>query len=32
VEVRHCRHKGDRWLAGCKFGQELPWSVLLLFG
>jgi hypothetical protein len=32
VEVRHCRQKGDRWLAGCKFGKELPWSVLLLFG
>jgi hypothetical protein len=32
VEVRSCRRKGHRWLAGCKFTAELPWGVLLLFG
>ena len=32
VEVRHCRHTDGRWLVGCKFQNELPWSVLLLFG
>jgi hypothetical protein len=32
LEVRTCRRKGHRWLAGCKFTSELPWGVLLLFG
>jgi len=32
VLVRHCAAKGDRWHLGCQFTQELPWSVLLLFG
>jgi hypothetical protein len=32
IEVRSCRRKGHRWLAGCKFTSELPWGVLLLFG
>lgn len=32
VLVRHCAQKGDRWHLGCQFAEELPWSVLLLFG
>jgi hypothetical protein len=32
VLVRHCVAKGDRWNLGCQFTEELPWSVLLLFG
>jgi hypothetical protein len=32
VEVKHCKQQQDRWYLGCKFTQELPWSVLLLFG
>jgi hypothetical protein len=32
VMVRNCRQKDERWLLGCKFVEELPWSVLLLFG
>jgi hypothetical protein len=32
IQVRHCRPQEDRWLLGCKFMCELPWSVLLLFG
>jgi hypothetical protein len=32
VEVRHCKQRDDRWLLGCKFTEQLPWSVLLLFG
>jgi hypothetical protein len=32
IKVRHCRHREDLWLVGCAFEQELPWSVLLLFG
>jgi hypothetical protein len=32
VLVRGCRPKGNRWLLGCMFRQELPVSVLLLFG
>jgi hypothetical protein len=32
VEVRHCRRTGKHWLVGCKFVEELPWTVLLLFG
>jgi hypothetical protein len=32
IEVRHCRAKRDRWVLGCAFKEELPWSVLLLFG
>lgn len=32
VEVRHCRPKGDHYYVGCKFREELPWSVLLQFG
>jgi hypothetical protein len=32
VRVRHCVERGDRWELGCQFLEELPWSVLLLFG
>ena len=32
IRVRHCQQKDDRWLWGCAFTEELPWSVLLLFG
>ncbi|MCI0460170.1 MAG: PilZ domain-containing protein [Gemmataceae bacterium] len=32
IQIRHCRQQDDRWLWGCKFTCELPWSVLLLFG
>jgi hypothetical protein len=32
VEVRNCRPKGPRWALGCKFLEQLPWSMLLLFG
>jgi hypothetical protein len=32
VQVRYCKQKGDCWHLGCKFTQQLPWSVLLLFG
>jgi hypothetical protein len=30
--VRHCKQKGREWRIGCQFMEELPWSVLLLFG
>jgi hypothetical protein len=30
--VRHCIQKGNEWRIGCQFVEELPWSVLLLFG
>jgi hypothetical protein len=32
LEVRHCRRKGAMWYLGCKFSEELPWNVVLLFG
>jgi hypothetical protein len=32
LRVRHCRASGKRWLVGCQFVDQLPWSVLLLFG
>jgi hypothetical protein len=32
VEVKRCWNAQGQWLLGCKFLQELPWSVLLLFG
>jgi PilZ domain len=32
ILVRHCQARGDRWHLGCAFTEELPWSVLLLFG
>ncbi|CAN5405334.1 hypothetical protein BH10PLA2_BH10PLA2_31290 [soil metagenome] len=32
VCVRHCRQREDRWLLGCAFISEQPWSVLLMFG
>jgi hypothetical protein len=32
LEVRHCRRRDERWLAGCKFVENLPWTVVLLFG
>ncbi len=32
IEVRHCRQRDDRWLLGCAFRKEHPWSTLLLFG
>jgi len=30
--VRHCKQKGRDWRIGCQFVDELPWSVILLFG
>jgi hypothetical protein len=30
--VRHCKQKNQEWRIGCQFMEELPWSVLLLFG
>jgi hypothetical protein len=32
VRVRHCKQRGEAWRIGCQFMEELPWSVLLLFG
>jgi hypothetical protein len=32
VLVRHCGANKDRWQLGCQFVEELPWSILLLFG
>ena len=32
LRVRHCKQKGDNWQIGCQFMEELPWSVLLIFG
>jgi hypothetical protein len=32
VEVKHCRRTKQRWLVGCKFVQDLPWTVVLMFG
>ncbi|HLJ92303.1 MAG TPA: PilZ domain-containing protein [Gemmataceae bacterium] len=32
IVVRHCVSKGKQWQLGCQFVEELPWSVLLLFG
>jgi hypothetical protein len=32
LRVRHCKQKGEDWRIGCQFTEELPWSVLLLFG
>ena len=32
LRVRSCQTNGERWLLGCQFVAELPWSVLLLFG
>jgi hypothetical protein len=32
LEVRSCRPKADRWYLGCRFTEELPWAVVLLFG
>ncbi|HLJ92301.1 MAG TPA: PilZ domain-containing protein [Gemmataceae bacterium] len=32
LRVRHCKQIGDRWRLGCQFVEELPWSVVLLFG
>ncbi len=32
VQVRNCRRKGRRWLVGCRFTEDLPWRILLLFG
>ncbi len=32
VEVRNCRRRGLEWCVGCRFTQELPWGVVLLFG
>jgi PilZ domain len=32
LRVRHCKEKGDKWQVGCQFMEELPWSVLLIFG
>lgn len=32
IEVRHCRPRENGWMLGCKFRQEVPWGVLLLFG
>jgi hypothetical protein len=32
LRVRHCKQKGQEWRIGCQFVEDLPWSVLLLFG
>jgi hypothetical protein len=32
LRVRHCKQKGDNWQIGCQFMEQLPWSVLLMFG
>ena len=32
VSVRSCRRVNDFYEIGCQFEQELPWSILLLFG
>jgi hypothetical protein len=32
MEVRHCRPDAKRWLLSCRFVEDQPWSVLLLFG
>jgi hypothetical protein len=32
LRVKHCKQKGPEWRIGCQFVDELPWSVLLLFG
>lgn len=32
LRVRHCQPKGDGWRIGCQFVEELPWSIVLLFG
>jgi hypothetical protein len=32
IRVRHCRQKDNRWLLGCSFVSDQPWSVLLTFG
>jgi hypothetical protein len=32
VQVRHCRHRGGRWLIGCKFEQRLSRTELIPFG
>lgn len=32
ILIRHCRARGDKWVLGCQFTCEQPWSVLLLFG
>jgi hypothetical protein len=32
VKVCTCRRRGRGWYVGCRFTEELPWSVVLLFG
>ncbi len=32
LEVRHCARRGRGWHLGCRFTEQLPWSVVLLFG
>jgi PilZ domain len=32
VRVKRCREHDDSWILGCQFVEDLPWSVLLLFG
>ncbi len=32
VCVRHCRPEGKKWLVGCQFDEEVPWSVRVWFG
>ncbi len=32
LRVRHCRSQAGQWLLGCSFVDQLPWSILLLFG
>jgi hypothetical protein len=32
LEVRHCRQRDGRWFLGCKFSNELPWGIILMFG
>jgi hypothetical protein len=32
LEVRHCGRRGAGWFLGCRFTEQLPWTVILLFG
>ncbi len=32
LDVRRCEKQGDHWELGCRFTEDQPWNVLLLFG
>jgi hypothetical protein len=32
LEVRRCDPRGEEWVIGCRFTEDHPWSILLLFG